>query len=847
MFMLQTETPGRSDRPATRHPQPQSLKYRKFQKQDLARGALHDGHIASLDTGLGKSIYAYSWALLKVGWTVATSAAGVKYLQPNAPVLLIVPGDLHEQMRREGWEKLRVQTHLLESQSAFENLVRGPDGLPRMDAEGRPIVPPGFFLTSFTQLTTNNVTRQQDPADHDKPRALLQQWALQEHSSNPAHLTYDPGVPAPEHFDNVTHLFTWRRAVWRDEFDLLQVDADGTLKDLDKALAWQLQQTETWGNEEAAEAQRTELHRAHATLKFLFTLTPRPRYAQLTIAQQDFVSREFLLRRFATYARNIGETMEYPQGPIPPGYIAGKPETDSRPKWRIKCVYDPALYDLCFRAFKAIGIDEAVKMKGEETYVGIGVRAMEADYRCVLTATPVKNRLPDIFRLAWWAAGGKTEAHARFPYRDDSSEREEFAKTFMVSERNLTKEAKAKAARKPYRGRFVKLTAEICNVHRLWKLLAPIVLRRRKDECGEELVRRVRKVVRVEMGTLQKAVYRYHLEAQYLDKHGQKAVGAQLQALRTVAADPTSSLLQNKGTMIVAQPCNCKPRTTKCPHCRGTGERKVTLPHRSGNVYTPKFAAVLSLIEEIIGRNEQVLIGTVFHESHDHLGGLLRDAGVPFILADGRTNPRQRGPLMQRFKNGETPVCLGGLEAIANGHNLDTVNNVIIYAYSWAYDLIKQFLDRVYRLTSRKDVNVYVVLCNGTIDRKLEALNWEKTDSVELALDGRLIGERSEEINLAELLNIAREEFDADNQSVDEAAIEREWPQLRARLAAAMRTWLPDLPELPAAASSRPPSLATQPAAPVNRIDWRTPLRELAATLRAATPVAPAHDLWADL
>jgi SNF2 family DNA or RNA helicase len=39
-------------------------------------------------------------------------------------------------------------------------------------------------------------------------------------------------------------------------------------------------------------------------------------------------------------------------------------------------------------------------MKGEETLVGRGVRSMTPAYRLVLTATPVKNRLPDIFRLA---------------------------------------------------------------------------------------------------------------------------------------------------------------------------------------------------------------------------------------------------------------------------------------------------------------------------------------------------------------------------------------------------------------------------------------------------------------
>jgi hypothetical protein len=92
--------------------------------------------------------------------------------------------------------------------------------------------------------------------------------------------------------------------------------------------------------------------------------------------------------------------------------------------------------------------------------------------------------LPDIFRLAWWATGGKAEAHARFPYKEDTGERNKFAQTFMVSERKLTKEKKAAEAAQQRRAfaasagrpsggsagssRYTKLTAEVCNVHRLW-------------------------------------------------------------------------------------------------------------------------------------------------------------------------------------------------------------------------------------------------------------------------------------------------------------------------------------------------------------------------------------------
>ena len=74
-------------------------------------------------------------------------------------------------------------------------------------------------------------------------------------------------------------------------------------------------------------------------------------------------------------------------------------------------------------------------------------------------------------------------------------------------------------------------------------------------------------------------------------------------------------------------------------------------------------------------------------------------------------------------------------------------------------------------MNSVKPVNVYVVLCQGSVDRKLESLVQEKGDAAELVLDGQLIGERTEEINLAELLHGARREFDAKDNTLNEALL----------------------------------------------------------------------------
>jgi hypothetical protein len=898
------------------------MKLKPFQKQDLARAALHNGLILSWDTGLGKTWAMFLWPLLKVGHRVQALASREipqtqdprpkTRIQPSAPVLIIAPGDLHAQITAEAWSMFRIHVVPLENQDKFQQLCAGRPA----DAKGRPQIEPEFYLVSYSQLTTNGVAKQPDALDYHDPRALMQMLSipLGEHVA----LVEDGDWEKRPEFTSVAQFFAWRGVYWKDEYSRLNCHPSDSFEKVEQRYEAELVAVSRIRDEKLARKEREKIECAFDVLKNVSCNKTAPKLSDLGRAKVDFVIRHCCQEALNRFGKGIGQVREYPIGPAPESgdgvsdLVSGedsqtqnprpktpdpRPETqDTRPKLTVKCVYSPSLSDLSYNAFQCVAIDEGVKMKGEETIVGLGVRAMNPEYRLVLTATPVKNRLPDIFRLAWWAAGGLSHAHARFPYRDDTSEREKFAQTFMVSERNLTREDKAREASMAARGnsnvrrseseaggRFKKLTAEVCNVHRLWKFLGPIVLRRRKEDTGEAIVPKIRKVVTCPMGTIQQQVYAYHLAATYLDKEGNEAIGARLQALRSAAADSTSDSLNMKpgepvaacrctigpekpelpvertetdghvlltvdGKTFKAVKCDDKwavftpdtpigkqdyfakkdkavsaveklvraishPRPDKldakqdCPHCKGEGF--TLLPYRSGNSYIPKVASTLTLIEEILARKEQVVVFSAFNDPLDVVSRYLTEAGVRHCKLDGRTSQRKRGDLASVFKAGRSgsqkpeagsptsdlrpptsiPVMLAGVECMAEGHSFHRANNVILIAYSWAYDKFIQAMNRVHRMNSEKPVNVYVVICEGTIDRKLESLIGDKGDAAELVLDGRLIGEKTDEVNLATLLRVAKAEFDPTHKTLDEALIHAQWPQLRLKLGNAMRAW----------------------------------------------------------
>ncbi len=484
--------------------------------------------------------------------------------------------------------------------------------------------------------------------------------------------------------------FYERRGVtYKDEYATMGLTCDCTLKQLDASLAAKTRaaRANRSGNGSACDAICAELDRCHSILvNFIAPFMPAP-FDKASQAVK-FIWRELVHVKLEEYSAGIGEIWD-----------------------GIKCVYSPSMADLCSHLFTCVVIDEGVKMKGSDTQVGRGIRQMCPKYRLVLTATPVKNRLPDIFWLAWWAAGGHEEATARWPYAGGPEEQEKFASTFMLSEFNKTKAAEDPGKK----SRYTKLRPEICNVHLLWKALGPIVLRRRKQDIGESIVKKVRQVYRVPMGLYQRAVYRYHLESQYLDCNFKPAPGAKLQALRVAAAAPDSHLLDPQPGGECRSCCHqpeTDPVTGICRNCASP-----SLTHRSPYSFTPKVACALTLIRDILQRGEQAAVFSAFNDPSDVLSRYLTEAGIDHFLLDGRMTQAKRGVRSAAFNTGECPITLAGVDSMAEGHNWDHVNNIILTSYTWAADKIIQAINRAHRLTSKRDVNLYVIICDQSADR----------------------------------------------------------------------------------------------------------------------------------
>jgi hypothetical protein len=412
----------------------------------------------------------------------------------------------------------------------------------------------------------------------------------------------------------------------------------------------------------------------------------------------------------------------------------------------ITCIWKPTLARLLatFDSFDCVVLDEGTKIQATESKIAHSIRLLQPRYRLVLTATPIKNRLESLFWLASWAAPD------RWPYSPASQSRKAFLRTHLQTERFLTREEDARA-----RGDKAYDTSStsnaICAVHQLWKSLSPIIIRRRKQNCHLDIPPKIVNPIIVPPGQAQLAVYRYHLENPPIRSksgkgaiHKRTRIGMQLTLLRLAALCPRSPALMESFTGVEG-------------------------PRRSWTDYTPKLAAILGLIQEIVGRGEQVIIGSPFREFTTDLASRLSQADLPPLVLDGTISPKDRGLLAAEFKSRKHPVLLAGLKAMGEGHSFENCSHLILPGLSYAYDENEQFIHRIWRLNSPGPVHIYPVITSGTIDEHLHRIYDEKSASANIALDGALDATEPDTIDPETLLSQILASFDPRVQTLDES------------------------------------------------------------------------------
>ncbi len=319
--------------------------------------------------------------------------------------------------------------------------------------------------------------------------------------------------------------------------------------------------------------------------------------------------------------------------------------------------------------WRLVILDEAQAVKNPAARQTRTVKRLKADARVALTGTPVENRLSDLWSLFDFLCPGLLGSAARF---------KKFVKGLEAREHD----------------RYAPLR----------KLIAPYVLRRLKTD---------KRII-----------------ADLPDKTEMKAfcglTGKQAALYARSVQDLASALegldgIKRRG-LVLAFLMRFKQICNHPSQFLGDGGYE---PADSG-----KFDRLGSICEEIVARQEKVLVFTQFREMTDPIAAYLGEVfGREGLVLHGGTAVKKRRSLIDRFQQEDgPPFFVLSLKAGGTGLNLTAATHVVHFDRWWNPAVENQATDRAFRIGQHRNVVVHKFICRGTIEEKIDALIEEKTN-----------------------------------------------------------------------------------------------------------------------
>jgi hypothetical protein len=335
--------------------------------------------------------------------------------------------------------------------------------------------------------------------------------------------------------------------------------------------------------------------------------------------------------------------------------------------------------DLCTVAWDRLLLDEAQDVKNPATKRARALRRVPARRRLAMTGTPIENRLQELWALMDIVNPGLVGS------------REWFERNFAGP---------------------IELFGDERALQRLKSMVQPFILRRPKDADEVELelppitVEKDYCKLTIEQANLYRATvdrWMPQIEKHESSFNRRGAVLAMLGQLKQVCNHPEMVLYT--GAPLAGRSGKLE-RLVELLQAVPEGEKSLVFTQYPG------FAALVPHLEERLGRK----VG-FFH---------------------GRLTARQRDELLTSFTSEDGPsVLVISIRAGGRGLNLPAANHVFHFDRWWNPAVEQQATDRVYRFGQRKPVFVHSLICQATLEEKIDLLLESKKELAEKVISGR--------------------------------------------------------------------------------------------------------------
>jgi SNF2 family DNA or RNA helicase len=118
----------------------------------------------------------------------------------------------------------------------------------------------------------------------------------------------------------------------------------------------------------------------------------------------------------------------------------------------------------------------------------------------------------------------------------------------------------------------------------------------------------------------------------------------------------------------------------------------------------------------------------------------VKEKGLSYMRIDGSTGNRQQ--LIDAFNQGRAKIALLSIMAAGYGINLTAANHVIHADRWWNPAVEDQATDRVHRIGQTRNVYVYYILVEGTLEERINDLLQSKRGMADQILNAVVEGPR---------------------------------------------------------------------------------------------------------
>jgi len=323
----------------------------------------------------------------------------------------------------------------------------------------------------------------------------------------------------------------------------------------------------------------------------------------------------------------------------------------------------PPLRDaIAANSWDLVIVDEAHHLKNPQSASAALVRSLPTRYLLLLTATPVENRLEDLFQLVSLVRPGHLGSPKEFRGRHGTARTPESAR----------------------------------NLGELQARIREVMVRHRRSEVALLLPRRLAETLRVTPEADEAELYRL--------------VSERVRGQARIASATDALALRSVQRMAGSSP-RALAHSLEAVGWLDLAKRAATLRT------TRKTRALVDLLRPHLAAGEKVVVFTAFRQTLEFLTAVAAKEELGAIAYHGSLSRHDKQAAIQAFE-ADAPVLLT-TEAAGEGRNLQFCHVMVNFDLPWNPMRIEQRLGRIHRIGQDHDVLLHNLVTSNTVEDRI--------------------------------------------------------------------------------------------------------------------------------